>query len=187
MRGAGDHSDRPNMRHLLVLATTMAVAAMLIGPSSASANNDPHRIFLPFASFDLDDSYCDAFPVHVDGPVNREYGTVSTLPDGSTFIKVTGSFFVSLTNRDTGKTIVINASGPGSFTISPDGTTMIGDFRGRGLLWDPNLTKFGFPSNVVAAAGPVLITGQVAADETLTFTSVSGHPHVITDVCAALS
>ena len=183
MRGAGDHSDRPNMRHLLVLATTMAVAAMLIGPSSASANNDPHRIFLESAPFDLPVGYC-TFPVHVDTLANREYATFSTLPDGSTFIEVTGSFFVSLTNRDTGKTIVINASGPGSFTISPDDMTVIGDFRGRGLLWAPNLTEFGFPSNVVAAAGPMSIT-QVAADGT--FTSVSGHPHVITDVCAALS
>ncbi len=181
------HPVQPTSRRLLrTVAATVAVAALLIAPSTASANNDPHRSFLASAPFELDQTFC-AFSVHVDILVNREYATFTSLADGSTVITVSGSFFVGLTNPDTSKTIVVNASGPGTFTVSPDGMTVILNAQGRGFFFAPNLTDYGFPSNVVAVAGPVVITQQLAGDGTFTFTSVLGHPQVITDVCAALS
>ena len=55
--------------------------------------------------------------------------------------------------------------------------------RGRGFLYAPNLTDFGFPSNIVATSGPMVITQAVGE---LAFADFSGHPQVIVDVCAAL-
>ena len=55
---------------------------------------------------------------------------------------------------------------------------------GRTFLFGTNLTDYGLPSNLVATAGPVSLTLDFA---TLEMTSLSGHPNVITDVCAALS
>jgi hypothetical protein len=73
-----------------VLLVVMSALVLLIGAASASANNDPHRVFLPSPPFDFGSSFC-GFPVHAEAAVNREYGKVSTLPDGSTFTVVTGS------------------------------------------------------------------------------------------------
>jgi hypothetical protein len=173
------------MRRLVVVLTATTLV-LLIGTSSAVANSDPHRFPLPSAPFDLDTSYCP-FPVHVAFPVDHGYASVTASSDGSTVYRVTGSLFARITNLTSGRSIVVNASGPGIFTFRPDGATVIGSFHGRVLLYAPNLTEHGFPSNVVAVAGPMVVTQLWAADGTFTFTDVAGHPQLITDVCGALS
>jgi hypothetical protein len=165
-----------------VLALTAAVM-VLIGPASASANNDPHRIYLAAAPFDFPASFC-GFPVHVEFPVNKEYAKVSTGPDGSTIYKITGSLFVSLTNTVTGKTSTVNVSGPGTVTFSPDGTTATYDITGLSLLYGPNVTQLGFPSNIVLTSGPLQATVDLT---TGAVTSMARKPHARLDVCAALS
>jgi hypothetical protein len=165
-----------------LLALTAAVA-LVMAPVSASSNKEPHRMFLAAAPFDLPAGFCD-FPVHFEFPVNKEYAKVSTGPDGSTIFKVNGSLFVSLTNTATGKTITVNASGPGTDTFSADGTTLIFDGLGLGLLFAPNLTQFGLPSNIVQTSGPALATIDLT---TGAVTSMATQPHVLLDVCAALS
>jgi hypothetical protein len=164
------------------VAATAAIA-VLIAPASASANNDPHRMFLAATPFDLPASFC-GFPVHEEFPVNKEYATVSTGADGSTIFKITGSLFISLTNTETGKTITVNASGPGTFTFSADGTTATFDTRGVGVYFATNLTQFGFPSNLVLASGPSLATVDLVNN---TVISAARVPHVLLDICAALS
>jgi hypothetical protein len=67
--------------------------------------------------------------------------------------------------------------------LSADGTTLTFDTQGLNLVFGTNLTQFGFPSNIVLTSGPVLWTFDLT---TLTST-VTGHPHVVVDVCAALS
>src|SRR5689334_5363427 len=99
---------------------------MLLAATSASGNNDPHRQFLPTAPFDVPTAVC-GFPIHVEIPVNREYGTFSTGSDGSTIVKVAGSFVETLTNETTGKTITVNASGPGTETFPPNSSLGIVD------------------------------------------------------------
>ncbi len=169
------------MRRLTVLVVA-ALAVMLVGPASVSANNDPHRFFLPAGPVPVPAEWC-GFPVLVDFPVNREYGKASTLADGSSVLVVRGALFISATNQTSGKTIMINASGPGAFITSPDRTTLTGEFYGRAFLFAPNLRDLGFPSNIVVTAGPTVLT-QVVGE--LAFSSVSGHQHVVMDVCAAL-
>jgi hypothetical protein len=166
-----------------LLATAAAIAATLVCTSAASANNDPHRIFLPAAPMEVAASYC-GFPIHVDFPIDKEYATVSILADGSTVLTVTGSMVAALTNEVSGKTVQVNSSGPGTVTISADGLTLNYDVHGRTVMVGTNLTAFGLPSNIVAVAGPVRVT---QATNFGAITSFSGHPQVITDICAVLS
>ncbi len=165
-----------------LLAVTAAIA-LLIGPASASANNDPHRIYLAAAPFDLPSSFC-GFPIHIDTLVDKEYAKVSQGADGSTIYKITGSLFDSVTNEATGKTITLNASGPANLTVSPDGTIGTFDARGLGLVFAPNLTQFGLPSNLVLVSGPTLASFDLVNG---TVISMATQPHVLLDVCAALS
>jgi hypothetical protein len=172
------------MRRLTVLLAMAALAALL-GAAPASANNDPHREFFPSGPMDLDDTFC-AFGVHLDVLANREYGKTTQDADGSTRIHVTGSLVIELTRIGSDRSITVNAGGPGTFVYSPDGMTMTVYFFGRSLIFSPNLHELGYPSNVIAFAGPFGIT-QDLDDPTYSFTSVFGHPAIITDVCAALS
>jgi hypothetical protein len=174
---------------VVVLPAALSMCALLAAPASASANNDPHRFYEPAGPVDLPAGYCD-FPVHLEFPVDREYGTVSTLPDGSTVNKTTGSLTVTVTNELTGATLQVNAGGPGTVTTPPSGSPVVYDLHGRSLLIGTNQADFGLPSNLVASAGPVHIVESTAGLGGLPFgaiSSLSGHPQVITDVCAALS
>jgi hypothetical protein len=165
-----------------LLAVALAVSAVLIGALPAAANNDPHRVFLFAPPGDLV-GYC-AFPVHVDFPMNKEYGTITTAPDGSTIVVVTGALFITFTNETTGKAVTVNASGPGTDITSPDGSTLTADVRGLLALPGTNLTAFGFPSNLVVTSGAIQYT---QASGFGAVSSVSGHFHLLMDVCAAIS
>ena len=189
MRTSFSESEGRQPRSMLLAprvgAALIAVAAcaLLICAGSASANNDPHRVFLPSAPIDFPSAFC-GFPVHEEATVNKEYGKVSTAPDGSTIIVLTGSLVATFTNTQTGKSIAVNVSGPGTQTVSADGATLTSDGRGLSGVFGTNLTLFGFPSNIVVTSGPINWTLDLT---TFTVTSVTGHPHVLVDVCAALS
>lgn len=178
----GSLAVRLCVRVASLVATT--ATAVLIVCAPASANSDPHRIFLPATPFDLPASFC-GFPVHIAYPVDKEYATVSTEPDGSTVYVITGSLFATVTNLDTGKSVTVNASGPGTDTFSPDGTTVTVAGTGLFLLYATNATQFGFPSSVVVTSGPIHFLGDLT---TFTIISMSTPPpHVLVDVCGALS
>jgi hypothetical protein len=176
------------------VATLLSVTASLativaVAPLSVSANNDPHRFFEPSGPVDLPVGYC-AFPVHVDFSNDREYGTLSTLPDGSTVVVTTGSLTVTATNSNTGKSMEFNSGGPGTVTTPPSGRPIMYDLRGRSLLLGTNQQAFGLPSNLVATSGPVHAVEDIDGLGGLPFgtiSSLTGNPHVITDVCAALA
>jgi hypothetical protein len=163
------------------LLLTFAVAVAL--PPAASANSDPHRGPVANQPFDLPTGFC-AFPVHVTFSMDKEYATVSALPDGSTVLKVTGALFITATNTETDKAITVNASGPGTFTVAPDGSSYTAEVRGMGFTYGLNLASFGAPSNVILAAGPNVATFDTA---TSMFTYMKNPPHVLLDVCAAIS
>lgn len=163
------------------LAAAVAVAGLLTGPTSGSANNDPHRSFSYSAPFDVPAAAC-GFPVHLDFPIDNEYQTVTTLPDGSTVFKATGRLIVTATNEDTGKAITLNVSGPGTVTLPPDGTALLDD-QGPALLYAVNGTQYGFPSNLVLTTGLLVVT----FDATGNITTLTRQPSVRMDVCAALS
>jgi hypothetical protein len=174
------------MRRFAVIVALGALLSMLGGAVTASpalaGGRGPGWQLVPAEPFTLDASFC-GFEVGVTFPVNKEFGKILKVADGSMTFLTTGSLRVSLTNLETGKTITENVSGPDKFTVHPDGSATL-QGRGHGLsdLVPADAARFGLPTvAVVAGAGTV----EIAPDGT--FTSVSLNGHVLVDVCAALS
>ena len=159
----------------LVVCVLGAVTA-----SPALANNDPHRVFLPAGPVDLPVGFC-RFPTHYEVVANKEYGKITTLSDGTLIIRETGALKLRATNVRSGKSVLLNASGPGTITIYPDGSLTI-DGTGHWLLFNlaADAASFGLPA-VILTSGHVHQALDPAA--TPIALSVTGH---VTDVCAAL-
>lgn len=169
---------------MVLRAVVSAVALIaLLAPVSVSANNDPHRTFLVATPFDLPAGFC-SFPVHLDFPVDKEYGTISTTADGSTMIKSTGALVVTVTNKTTRANITLNVSGPGTNIISRDGNTLQFDLLGITLFFVTNGPRFGLPSGLVQTSGPLAGSLDLGSSAIITLTN---RPHVLLDVCAALA
>ena len=174
-------------KHTFFAAGALAAAAsvgILSSASTALANNDPHRTHGLIPPQTLPAGVICAFQVDVTFPVNREYFSTSTLPDGSTEIHSTGSLVVTLTNDATRKSITVNSGGPGTFITSADGTTTSIDYQGQSTFFAPNLTAFGFPSNFVLTSGLIETTETAANGVVL---SMQRAPTIELDICAALS
>jgi hypothetical protein len=172
------------MRRILAVTVALSIttiAPALAGAGPALANNDPHRVFLPGAPLDLPAGFC-SFPTHYDVVADKEYGKFTTLADGTVVLHETGSFKVRATNVDSGASVLLNASGPGTITFPPDGTTHV---AGNGHWLITNLAAdaapFGLPG-VMLTSG--VLHETLDASFTPTALSVTGH---VTDVCAALS
>jgi hypothetical protein len=168
---------------LLVLLAVVSLAGLTVGgAATAWANNDPHREFLPAAPFDIAANVC-GFTVHVEIPVDRQYGKFSTAEDGSTILKITGSLVWQLTNTSNGKTIEVNASGPGTI-VFPIGTTLaVIDGKGLNIIYITNGADFGVP-NLFYSSGLLRFTTDLSND---TIVSMPRPAHVLLDVCAELS
>jgi hypothetical protein len=162
---------------LVVLATVL-----LIGPTSASANNDPHRFFFASGPVDIPADVC-GFPMHFDVVTNKEYASLTVTADGTSIIKVTGSFVVTFTNSTTGKSITLNASGPGTFTFPANSSLQIVDASGLSFWVGPNLSEFGLP-NAFLSSGPLQLTADTSNFQVV---SVARQPHVLVDICSALA
>jgi hypothetical protein len=175
------------MRRVLVLVVSIMLLLLSVVPA-ASANNDPHRFFLPQGSFDFaaaPNGPC-AFPIHLDTVVNREYGKQTTLADGSTLFTLTGAMRVRLSAN--GTSIDLNVSGPGRYLYAPDGNTWSFSMRGLMLILNPQLSDMGYPSDMVLTSGLWEGTATVADNWAGSlFTGVSHLGHLELDVCAALS
>jgi hypothetical protein len=166
------------------LAFVVALAALgsaMIGPGSALANNDPHRVFLAAGSVDLPKGFC-AFPTHYDVVVNKEYGTITTLADGTVSVKESGKLKIRATNVDSGKSILLVASGPGTVLLPPDGSLSVNG-QGHWLISNPEAiaATFGLPGVMLTSGN---LTERIDRHGNITDLSVTGRA---TDVCALLS
>ena len=123
------------------------------------------------------------FPVLVEIPVDGTQSKTTTLPDHSTVTSFEGSFKETLTNTATGKTINVNASGPGTVTQAHRSSVLQIASLGVATTYVTNGADFGLP-NFFYYAGPFDFTTDTSND---TLTSVSRFPHLLTDLCAALS
>ena len=171
---------------LVMLTGAVTFAAAIEGnPLQASANNDPNRMFAAASPFDLPASYC-GFPVHVGIAENNEYSAVSMTANGSTIIKTTGSFVAVVTNESSGHSQTVNASGPGTITVDPDGVNATIKIEGLGLFYAANGTAYGLPSDLVATSGLTELTSNLPHD-TITGSGFIRAPHVVADLCADLS
>jgi hypothetical protein len=166
-----------------IAALILAVTSVgLLSSGSAWANNDPHRVFLPSSPFDIADNVC-GFVVHVDIPVDKQYGTFSEAPDGSTILKITGSLVWTLTNTTNEKSVTLNVSGPGVVTFPANTSLATIDAHGLNIIYVTNGADFGIP-NLFYSSGSLLFTTDLATD---TIVSLDRKPHVKLDVCAALA
>jgi hypothetical protein len=144
-----------NKRTVVVLAAGISLPLLLAGPASAdipSGTELPGGVSSPFCSF----------PLLITDVRNHRQSTTTTLPDGSTVVRITGNLVQKMTNESTGKSVVVNVSGPTTDITSPDGThdTFVGTGR--------NLFIFGRGGQRNTGEPPVVLTsGRVAATVTI--------------------
>jgi hypothetical protein len=167
----------------VALVAVAAAAFVLNGSPATWANNDPHRVYLPASPYDISADVC-GFTVHVDIPVDRQYGTFSTASDGSTILKVTGSLVQTFTNESNGNSITLNSSGPAKSLTFPVGTSLL-IVSGSGLntVFVTNGAEFGVP-NFMYTSGLLEFTTDLSTD---TIVSMPRQPHILLDICAALA
>jgi hypothetical protein len=160
-----------------------AVGALLAAAGRATAQGGSHRIPYPSSPVDLPVGVCD-FPVHVEPVVNNQYIVKQTTnPDGSITFRATGHLVVTATNTATGKTISVNASGPGTATLRADNAGAVFDVQGHFFEWlfPMEQARTGFP-------GLMLMDGhtQGTLDSDFLVRSLSSTGH-ITNLCAELT
>jgi hypothetical protein len=121
---------------------------------------------------DATGQFCADFPVRVHVTENKEFAHIFS----SGAVVITGTFKVEVTNLETGKTIAVNASGPGK--IDADGTalTALGRLIGFG---EAGFFGPGSPAQLFVHSGKLLIS---LVDGTIL--SETGHR---VDLCAALA
>jgi hypothetical protein len=171
------------MRKMIIGAVT--AAALLCAPVTAGAatavplgstpadspwSPNPSSNILPNPNPLAAGQFC-AFAVQVAIVTNKEVENTTTLPDGSTVIKVKGNLVLSFQNLSTGKTIERNVSGPTTTTISPDGSS--GTETGGGNNW----FTFGPDGQAnTGEAGLIFTSGRFTA----TFTTADNTAHKFT-------
>jgi len=171
------------MRRLGVIVALGALLGALGGVVTASPAlaRGPKWQFEPAEPFTLPAVFC-GFEVKVTPVVDKEFGKILKVADGSMTLLGTGSLQASFTNLQTGKTITENISGPAKITVQPDGslTALAKGHSGKFLL-PADAARFGLPTVSVLAGA---LTESLAPDGTYTSLSLQGH--VLVDVCAAL-
>jgi hypothetical protein len=152
-------------RRLLSFAAALAVVAAIAAVLASGASADqPVRFPLsPPGSFTL--SGACSFDVQVTLIASNEVET--DFSNGASII--TGRLVDQFTNATTGKSLVVNISGPAFF--SPTGQLVVTGTNEIG--------NFSFPSGVFITHGPVMFD---FANNTFTTTSAA-----MLDLCAALS
>lgn len=140
------------MKRLVVLVPVLLALLAFSIPTAHAAS--PFRVPIPPIPYDIPADSC-GFPIHVDVPVDKEYMTVTTLADGTQIWVVRGSLKQLVTNENSGKSILVNSSAPGTFTIAPDGSFLM-ESQGEQLVYmdATQQQQTGLP-------GLSLITGQL--------------------------
>jgi hypothetical protein len=146
------------------LAAFPLALALLVSAGGQVNAGGPTRMFLPAPPFLLVTDSC-LFDVRIDFTRNSEYIMVFSDASGEpTRGIITGALVQRFTNVATGKSIVVNASGPGFLTNQ---SLVLG---GRSTVFVPGRL--------------FLNAGRVQFDAVGNITSVTGKT---TDLCAALS
>ena len=104
----------------------------------------------------------------------------TTNPDGSVTEETRGQLIRKMTNTVTGKSIVVNLSGPGSVTTFPDRSYVV-EGSGPWLVLIPR--RFGYDAPVVAVTSGKFTYAYAPSTDTLNW---SGNGP-LRDICAELS
>jgi len=172
-----------------LLAAVGSALAMLVYPAALSAaDGKPTRVAIPdgaqsfdFPAFPAAFSAC-GFELAGSPVSNNQY--IKTYPadaNGNVRERITGSLKEEFANAATGKSIVVNVSGPGTLVMHPDHTA---DLTIEGSV----PVSYLYPWN---PRGPAtyIYTGRTvfSIDDDGTLTLVSTTDKQPFDVCAALS
>jgi len=173
------------LRLFFLLAASGSAIALFAFPSMLpAANGKPTRVLITDLqqTFDIPAGLVCGFELAGTPVANNE--TTTTYPadaNGDVRVLITGTLKLQLTNVDTGKSIVVNVSGPGTVVLHPDGSASE-DLRGNDLvLFFPGATPAG-PATYLFT-GHTILSFDPAGNETL----VSTTDNSPLDVCAALS
>jgi hypothetical protein len=185
---AATPSEETRMKRLkpfLLLAASGSAIALLVYPATLSAaNGKPTRIAITNdqQSFDVPAGVACSFELAATPGSTNEY--VKTYPadaNGDVRELINGTLKEQLTNVDTGKSIIVNVSGPSTQIVHADGSADV-TIEGSALV------GFFAPFN---PAGPAtyIYTGHtvLSFDAVGHLTLVSTTDNEPFDVCAALS
>jgi hypothetical protein len=146
---------------------------MAFGAAPAWADK-PTKQPLPSSEFTVTGIGC-GFDVKVTPLENKE--VTHTFSDGR--VEITGTFKVRLTNVETGKSIVVNISGPAALTPNGDGT-FTAVLKGRSLIF-PNAPPEATTLFFVNSGRTIMIV-----NESLTHWTLLNFMGMQFDVCKAL-
>jgi hypothetical protein len=156
----------------------LAVAAGLLSVPAALADK-PARFPLPASPFQLPADIC-GFPVDFVPLQNKEYGKIFS----NGVFAINGVLKAQYTNVDTGKSITLNISGPGTLTPQPDGTTLVTGRGASAIFFFPGQLAPGSPGAIFLLHGQFTeLVDQNGNPIPGTFTT-TGH---LQDICAMLS
>lgn len=173
------------LRLFFLLAASGSALALFAFPSMLpAANGKPTRVLITDEqqAFDIPAGGACSFELAGTPVANNETTTIFPADaNGDVRELITGTLELQLTNVGTGKSIVLNVSGPGTLVLHADGSATE-DLRGPGLV-------FFFPSATPAGPAAFLFTGQTTISFSpagaLTLDSTTDNSPL--DVCAALS
>jgi hypothetical protein len=150
-----------------LLLTGAAAAAVVLTAASVAAADPPDRTYAPAPTFTGE--FCPGIQVQITFPVNQEYSI--TFSNGA--VITTGRLVAQVKNLSTGKSVVVNASGPG--LLAEDGRFTL---RGETLVFlTPGQIGPGSPATTYILSGVL----DFAPDGTVTQT---GH---VTDICSQIT
>ena len=146
----------------------VAVATVLFGGTTASANSDPHRMFLPAGPFDIPAGVC-AFPVHVDVPMNNEYAKVTDLARRFDAVRGHRRIQGHVDERGYGQDALPEHLGPQTIVFPAFRTDLLAH-----LLWCVTCLRdersvIGVP-NLMSTAGPFYYTTDTSNDTIVSVT-----------------
>jgi len=117
------------MRRVALLGTLVAAVAVFAQVPVAAASSSWTPVPDPYTDVEVPTNAWGgacSFPIRIDTLANNELQMTTTVgppaPSGTTLTRVRGRLVVSVTNEDTGKTIIRDASGPTDTISFPDGT-----------------------------------------------------------------
>jgi len=169
-------SNSPDRGGFAIVAAVLSGAMMMVLPAgSPLARGDGWQ---PLSDYTFDWA-CGAKTVHVAGFV-KQYFRETDLPDGTIQWQVTGTL-KNTYSTDDGKSVNVNASGPGYVLFLPNGDTRIlGEGVSSFTLTLEQAATLGVPQ-IQVSAGPLDLTFHTDG-------TVSGYMGtIIQDVCAELT
>jgi hypothetical protein len=153
------------------------LAPMVLDQARGKPTRSP-LVAVPF--FEFPAGLVCSFGVTVETIVNNQIvKTFPPEPNGDIVQLATGAFVTRLSNTSTGKSITVNISGPGRFTLHPDGSATL-EASGRWNFFFIDAVNVG--TKAIINSGHIVLS--IAPDGTQTLVSQTGHEE---DVCTLLS